>query len=55
MPAYQPILTELLTTKEDIAKDPVQVLPIVAAYANRDKNMLKSHLECGHIQQQSTQ
>jgi 2-hydroxy-6-oxonona-2,4-dienedioate hydrolase len=38
---YQPILTELLTTKEDIAKDPVQVLPIVAAYANRDKNLLK--------------
>jgi pimeloyl-ACP methyl ester carboxylesterase len=38
---YQPILTELLTTKEDIAKDPVQVLPIVAAYANRDKNMLR--------------
>ncbi|MDP2814955.1 MAG: alpha/beta hydrolase [Erysipelotrichaceae bacterium] len=38
---YQPILTELLTKKEDIAVDPVQVLPIVAAYANRDKNMLK--------------
>ena len=38
---YQPILTELLTTKEDIAKDPVQVLPIVAAYASRDKNMLR--------------
>jgi 2-hydroxy-6-oxonona-2,4-dienedioate hydrolase len=40
--SYQPILTELLTTKEEIAKDPVQVLPIVAAYANRDKNMLKA-------------
>lgn len=38
---YQPILTELLTKKEDIAVDPVQVLPIIAAYANRDKNMLK--------------
>jgi 2-hydroxy-6-oxonona-2,4-dienedioate hydrolase len=38
---YQPILTELLTTKADIAVDPVQVLPIVAAYANRDKSMLK--------------
>jgi len=39
--AYQPILTELLTKKEDIAVDPVQVLPIIAAYANRDKNMLR--------------
>lgn len=40
--SYQPVLTELLKTKEEIAVDPVQVLPIVAAYANRDKAMLKA-------------
>lgn len=39
---YQPVLTDLLKTKEDIAKDPVQVLPILAAYANKDKGMLKA-------------
>lgn len=37
----QPILTEFLTTKEDIAKDPVQVIPITTAYANKDKATLK--------------
>ncbi|MHC1735450.1 MAG: alpha/beta fold hydrolase [Erysipelotrichaceae bacterium] len=39
---YQPVLTDLLKTKEDIAKDPVQVLPILAAYANKDKGLLKA-------------
>ncbi|MGB7594889.1 MAG: alpha/beta hydrolase [Erysipelotrichaceae bacterium] len=39
---YQPILSELYTNKEDIAADPVQVLPILNAYAKRDKGMLKA-------------
>lgn len=37
----QPILTQLITTKEEIAADPVQVLPIVSAYATRNKDLLK--------------
>jgi len=37
----QPILTQLITTKEEIAADPVQVLPIVTAYATRNKDLLK--------------
>lgn len=36
----QPILTTLLNTKEEIAVDPVQVLPILNAYKNRDKGTL---------------
>lgn len=39
---YQPILTQLLTSKEEIAMDPVQVLPILNAYANKDKGLLKA-------------
>lgn len=39
---YQPILSELYKYKEEIALDPVQVLPILNAYANRDKGMLKA-------------
>ncbi len=37
----QAILTQLITTKEEIAADPVQVLPIVTAYATRNKDLLK--------------
>ncbi len=39
---FQPILSELYKNKDDVAKDPVQVLPILAAYANKDKAMLKA-------------
>jgi len=41
-PDYQPILTQPITTKEDIKMDLVQVLPIVMAYANKDKATLKA-------------
>ena len=37
----QPILTQLITTKEEIKVDPVQVLPILSAYATRNKDLLK--------------
>ena len=37
----QPILTQLITTKEEIAADAVQVLPILGAYATRNKDLLK--------------
>lgn len=37
----QPILGEFLKTKEEIAKDPVQVVPILNAYANKDRNFLR--------------
>lgn len=37
----QPILTELLKTKEDIAADPVQVLPALNAYANNDRETMR--------------
>jgi len=37
----QPILTQLLTTKEELAEDPVQVLPLLNAYASKDKETLK--------------
>ncbi|WP_254534544.1 intracellular short-chain-length polyhydroxyalkanoate depolymerase [Halomarina litorea] len=33
---------EVLTTKEDIAADPVQVAPILAAYENEDREMLRT-------------
>jgi len=36
-----PILTELLQTKEDVAADFVQVLPILNAYEKKDKDFLK--------------
>lgn len=39
---FQPILTELYQHKADIALDPVQVVPILNAYAKRDKAMLKA-------------
>ncbi len=38
---YQPILSELITTKEEIAQDMVQVVPVLMAYQNNDKNMMK--------------
>lgn len=37
----QPIIGDLLKTKEEIAADPVQVIPILHAYANKDKATLK--------------
>jgi pimeloyl-ACP methyl ester carboxylesterase len=37
----QPILTQLITTKEEIKADPVQVVPILTAYATRNKDLLK--------------
>lgn len=39
---YQPILTQPITTKDEIKADLVQVVPILMAYANRDKNTLKA-------------
>lgn len=37
----QPILGEFLKTKEEIAKDPVQVIPILNAYENKDRDFLR--------------
>src|SRR6056297_375276 len=37
----QPIPGELLSTKEEIANDPVQVLPVLKAYQNKDKDTMK--------------
>jgi pimeloyl-ACP methyl ester carboxylesterase len=37
----KPIKGEFLKTKEEIAQDPVQVIPILSAYSNKDKNFLK--------------
>jgi len=37
----QAVLTQLITTKEEIKVDPVQVLPILGAYASRNKDLLK--------------
>lgn len=37
----QPIIGEFLKTKEEVAADPVQVLPILNAYAARDKETLR--------------
>jgi pimeloyl-ACP methyl ester carboxylesterase len=37
----QPIPGELLSTKEEIANDPVQVLPVLNAYQNKDKDTMK--------------
>jgi len=36
-----PIPGELLSTKEEIANDPVQVLPVLNAYENKDKETMK--------------
>jgi len=41
-PIYgQPIPGKLLSTKEEIANDPVQVLPVLTAYQNKDKDTMK--------------
>lgn len=37
----QPIPGELLSTKEEIANDPVQVLPVLNAYQSKDKDTMK--------------
>ena len=37
----QPIIGDLLKTKEEIALDPVQVIPILSAYENKDRGFLK--------------
>ena len=38
---YQPILTERIYTRKDIAVDPVQVLPILNAYATNNRDFMK--------------
>ncbi len=38
----QPILGELLKTKDDIAADPVQVAPVLAAYAAGDRETMRA-------------
>lgn len=38
----QPILTELITSKEDIAADPVQVLPVLQAYEANNRAVLRA-------------
>ncbi len=40
-PQGQPILGEFLTSKKEIAQDPVQVLPILNAYEKKDKDFLR--------------
>ncbi|MBT9176401.1 MAG: Non-heme chloroperoxidase [Firmicutes bacterium] len=40
--AGQPKLTERITTREEVATDPVQVLPILHAYATDNKELLRS-------------
>jgi len=37
----QPIAGQLLSTKKEIANDPVQVLPVLKAYENEDKKTMK--------------
>ncbi|MCL2735618.1 MAG: alpha/beta hydrolase [Propionibacteriaceae bacterium] len=37
----QPILTQFLTTREEIAADPVQVVPVLTAYATGDRGMMR--------------
>lgn len=39
---FQPILTERIHTREDIARDPVQVVPILDAYASNDRSFIKA-------------
>lgn len=41
-PDFQPILTERIYQREDIAVDPVQVLPILDAYASGNREFLKA-------------
>jgi len=38
----QPILTELLKTKADIETDPVQVAPVLAAYASGNRELMRA-------------
>jgi len=38
----QPILTELITTKKEIEADPVQVAPILQAYATNNKDVMRA-------------
>ena len=38
----QPILTQLLKTKEEIAADPVQVAPVLLAYATNNREIMRS-------------
>lgn len=38
----KPILTELLRTKEDIASDPVQVLPALSAFATGNRALMRA-------------
>ena len=38
----QPIVTELLKTKAEIESDPVQVAPVLAAYASGDREMMRA-------------
>jgi len=37
----QPIVDDLLKTKQEIANDPVQVKPVLTAYENKDKKTMK--------------
>lgn len=39
---FQPILTERLTTKEEIAQDPVQVLPVLKLYEDNDTEAMRT-------------
>jgi 2-hydroxy-6-oxonona-2,4-dienedioate hydrolase len=38
----QPIFTERLTTKEEIAADPIQVVPVLQAYASKNKEFMRT-------------
>jgi len=38
----QPIYTELISTREEIAVDPIQVLPVLEAYAAKNKDYMKT-------------
>lgn len=38
---FQPILTERIYTREDIAADPVQVLPVLNAYATNNRDFMR--------------
>ncbi|MCL1996691.1 MAG: alpha/beta hydrolase [Defluviitaleaceae bacterium] len=40
-----PIVTELLKTKAEIANDPVQVLPVLNAYENKDRGFIRLILD----------
>ncbi|GEK89379.1 Pimeloyl-ACP methyl ester carboxylesterase [Alkalibacterium putridalgicola] len=40
-PDYKPVLTERIYKREEIEKDPVQVLPVLHAYNSGNKDMIK--------------